>query len=131
MSKQRTDFTVAMPDRFLHLYGLSLTDEQLILDIDTDYVFVNLAERHRGAPMRYSNAVQVVRAIGRRAQVSLTPHTLRHTHGTALAREGWSAPQIAARLGQNSNTSADVYIHLAEDDLTDKYASTEMSRREA
>lgn len=131
LSKQRSDFSVDLPGRFFTHYGLSLTDEQLVLDIDSDYVFVNLSQRHRGAPMRYSNAVQVVEAIGRRAGVELTPHTLRHTHGTALARLGWSAPQIAARLGQSSNTSADVYIHLAEDDLAEKYANTDLAARDA
>lgn len=131
LSKQRTPFTVAMPERFMTLYGLSLTDEQLMLDIDSEYVFVNLSDRNRGAPMRYANAVQIVEGIGRRAGVPLTPHTLRHTHGTALAKTGWSAPQIAARLGQSSNTSADVYIHLAEEDLAEKYAATELARRQA
>lgn len=131
LSKQRTEFAVEMPERFITLYGLSLTDEQLVLGIDSDYLFVNLSQRDRGAPMRYSNAAQVITAIGKRAQVPITPHTLRHTHGTALAREGWSAPQIATRLGHSSNNSADVYIHLAQDDLAEKYAATDLSRREA
>lgn len=131
LSKQRTDFTVDLPQRFFSLYALSLTDEQLVLDIDSDYVFVNLTHRHRGAPMKYANAVQVVQSIGRRAGIGLTPHTLRHTHGTALAKLGWSAPQIAARLGQSSNTSADVYIHLAADDLAEKYAESELAARDS
>ncbi|ORA58466.1 tyrosine-type recombinase/integrase [Mycobacteroides franklinii] len=43
----------------------------------------------------------------------LHPHTLRPTHATALAKAGWTAPEIAARLGQSHASSADVYIHLA------------------
>lgn len=130
LSKQRTEFVVDMPPRFITYYGLSLTDEQLALGISSDYVFVNLSPANRGAPMKYENAKQIVSGIGRRAGVTLTPHTLRHTHGTALAKQGWSAPQIAARLGQSSNTSADVYIHLAEDDLSIRYAETSMAVKE-
>lgn len=132
LSKRRTQFHVSVPDRFITYYGLSLTDEQLMLDIDSDYVFVNLSHSNRGAPMQYLNALRVVQAIGRRAGIpDLTPHKLRHTHGTALAKAGWSAPQIAARLGHDSNSSADVYIHLAHDDLAELYAKTDLSRRDA
>lgn len=121
LSKQRKDFDVDMPKRFFDYYAEALVDEQLALGIDSDYVFVNLQLQNRGRPMRYANAVQVIGAIGERAGVPLTPHMLRHTHGTALAKEGWSAPQIAKRLGQSSAMSADKYIHLADDDISDKY----------
>ena len=124
LSKQKDDFWVSMPDRFFEFYSQALVEEQLARDIDSDYVFVNLRARDLGRPMSYSNAYQVVCGIGRRAGVELTPHALRHTHGTALARQGWSAPQIAKRLGQSSATSADVYIHLSEDDISDKYRDT-------
>lgn len=124
LSKQRTTFTIDMPARFFAFYGESLVDEQLALGIDSDYVFVALEPRFRGRPMTYDNAVRRVKAIGRRAGVSLTPHTLRHTHGTDLARHDWTAPLIAKRLGHSSATSADVYIHLADDDIAAKYQQT-------
>jgi len=44
----------------------------------------------RGRPMTFASAIQRVKAIGARAGVALTPHTLRHTHGTALAK-AWIA----------------------------------------
>lgn len=121
LSKQRNAFEVDMPKRFFDYYAEALVDEQLALGIDSDFVFVNLQLQNRGRPMNYANAVQIVGAIGKRAGVPLTPHMLRHTHGTALAKEGWSAPQIAKRLGQSSAMSADKYIHLADDDVSDKY----------
>jgi integrase/recombinase XerD len=49
---------------------------------------------------------------------------LRHTHGTALAKAGWTTAEIAARLGQSFASSADVYIHLASEDLAMKLAAT-------
>lgn len=112
-----------MPERFFAFYGESLVGEQLALGIDSDYVFVALEPRFQGRPMTYDNAVRRVKAIGRRAGISLTPHTLRHTHGTDLARHDWTAPLIAKRLGHSSATSADIYIHLADDDIASKYTS--------
>lgn len=131
LSKQRNEFFVPLPPRFFALYAKALVDEQLELGIDSDYVFVNLRESNRGRPMSYSNAFQVVQAVGTRAGIALNPHMLRHTHGTSLADDGWTAPQIAKRLGQSSPSSADVYIHLAEDDIATKYWNTGMSKKES
>lgn len=128
LSKQRDEFFVSLPPRFFTHYAASLTEEQLALGIDSDYVFVNLRESDRGRPMSYSNAFQIIGSLGRRANVELSPHTLRHTHGTSLAKAGWSAPEIAKRLGHSSNASADVYIHLADDDIAEKYALSPMAR---
>jgi integrase len=50
---------------------------------------------------------------------------LRHTHATALAKAGWTAAEIAARLGHEHASSADVYIHLATSDLDDRLAQTQ------
>jgi site-specific recombinase XerD len=124
ISKQRITFTVDMPSRFFEFYADSLVNEQLLLGVDSDFVFVNLQHPTLGRPMSYSNARQIVQKIGHRAGLDLTPHTLRHTHATALAKQGWTAPQIAARLGQSAPTSADIYIHLAHDDISTKYRMT-------
>ena len=130
LSKQRAEFTVDVRNRFFDYYAQSLVEEQLALGIDSDYVFVNLQPQNRGRPMHYANAVQVVAGIGKRAGIPLTPHMLRHTHGTALAREGWSAPQIAKRLGQSAATSADKYVHLVDDDISDKYRQSLLASAE-
>lgn len=128
LSKQRDTFHVDMPPRFFSYYAASLVNEQLALGIDSDYVFVNLRVADRGKAMNASNARDVIESIGKRAGVDLTPHMLRHTHGTALAKAGWTAPQIAARLGQSAPSSADAYIHLAEEDIAGKYADSAMSK---
>lgn len=94
--------------------------------MDSDYVFVNLTRQPVGEPMSYSNAYQLVERIAANAGIdAVHPHVLRHTHATALARAGWTAPEIAARLGQSHASSADVYIHLASDDLADRLRRTE------
>jgi site-specific recombinase XerD len=124
LSKQRAQFTVDAPRRFFDLYAAYLLGE--IADVDSDYVFVNLSRPPRGGPLSYSNAYQLVERIGTAAGIDhLYPHMLRHTHATALARAGWTAAEIAARLGQSHAASADVYIHLAGDDLAERLRRTE------
>ncbi|EUA66989.1 phage integrase family protein [Mycobacteroides abscessus subsp. bolletii 1513] len=89
-------------------------------------MFVNLSRRPVGGPLSYSNAYQLIERIGATAGIEqLHPHMLRHTHASALAKAGWTAAEIAARLGQSQASSADVYIHLAADDLTERLRRTE------
>ncbi|MDM2174950.1 phage integrase family protein [Mycobacteroides abscessus subsp. abscessus] len=124
LSKQRAQFTVEAPRRFFDLYAAYLLGEAA--ELDSDYVFVNLTRQPVGEPMSYSNAYQLVERIAANAGIdAVHPHVLRHTHATALARAGWTAPEIAARLGQSHASSADVYIHLASDDLADRLRRTE------
>jgi integrase/recombinase XerD len=124
LSKQRNTFTVEAPPRFFELYATYLLDE--LADFDTDYVFVNLSRRPVGGPLSYSNAYQLIERIGVSAGIeALHPHMLRHTHATALAKAGWTAAEIAARLGHSHASSADVYIHLAADDLGERLRRTE------
>jgi site-specific recombinase XerD len=126
LSKQRDDFTVDAPHRFFELYAAYLLDELPAVGVDSDYLFVNLSRRPVGKPLSYSNAQQLVARIGASVGIEgLHPHALRHTHATALAKAGWTAPEIAARLGQSHSSSADVYIHLAGDDLAARLRETE------
>lgn len=126
LSKQRSEFTVDAPRRFFELYASYLLEELPAVGVDSDYVFVNLSRRPVGKPLSYSNAQQLVARIGATAGIDgLHPHALRHTHATALAKAGWTAPEIAARLGQSHASSADVYIHLASDDLAERLRQTE------
>lgn len=124
LSKQRAQFAVDAPRRFFDLYAIYLLGE--IASLDSDYVFVNLSRPPIGRPLSYSNAYQLIERIGAAAGIEeLHPHMLRHTHATALAKAGWTAAEIAARLGQSQASSADVYIHLAADDLAERLRRTE------
>jgi integrase/recombinase XerD len=124
LSKQPDTFTVKVPPRVFEVYRAYLLDELVPRGLDSDYVFVNLQSGRIGAPLSYSNARQVIQGIGRRAGVSINPHMLRHTHGTQLARAGWTNAEIAKRLGQSHASSADVYIHLVEGDIEAKFDAT-------
>ena len=125
LSKRRGRYSVhAGQSRFFGFYRDYLLDELVPAGIESDYVFVNL-KPPVGRLVSHSNIFQQVKAIGLRAGVgSVNPHMLRHTHATALAKAGWTSAEIAARLGQRSAASADVYVHLANDDIEKRLAET-------
>lgn len=125
-SKRRGSFVVEEGNhRFFDFYREYLLNEVLPAGIANDMVFVNLREPI-GRALTYSNVYQLVQSIGQRAglTINLTPHVLRHTHATALAKAGWTNAEIAARLGQRHATSADVYIHLANEDIAERMEAT-------
>src|SRR6266540_3686544 len=126
LSKQRRLFTVEAPARTFELYRRYLLEELEPAGVDSDYLFVNLRRgRDFGRPCSDGNAAQMLARVGAKAGIAgLHPHMLRHSHGTALAKAGWTTAEIAARLGQSYASSADVYIHLAAEDLSAKLAST-------
>ena len=126
LSKRRGSFVVhAGQSRFFDLYRDYLLNEVVAAGIESDFVLVNL-RHHVGRPLSHSNAFQQVQAIGLRAGIGpVNPHMLRHTHATALAKAGWTGAEIAARLGQKSAASAEVYIHLANEDIEKRLRETE------
>jgi integrase/recombinase XerD len=125
-SKQPSTFAVKVRRRVFDLYRAYLVDELASLEIESDYVFVNLSRGRIGRPMTDSNARQIVKTAAARVGIDLNPHTLRHSHGTLLARTGWSNAQIAKRLGHSHASSADVYIHLADSDVDAKFEETHL-----
>ncbi len=63
---------------------------------------------------------QLERAMQDAGVPRLTPHGLRHTGATALARAGVSPKTLAARLGHSSvTTTFDLYAHALVDDQRD------------
>jgi site-specific recombinase XerD len=127
LSKRHGSFDVDEGNtRFFDFYREYLLEELLPAGIENDLVFVNLRPPV-GRAMSYSNVYDLCRSIGQRAglDLELTPHVLRHTHATALAKAGWTSAEIAARLGQRNASSADVYIHLANDDLVARMQETQ------
>ena len=77
-------------------------------DLDSWWVFVNLAREPRFAPLRAETVAWQVRRLRRRFPDQLpaefTPHWLRHTHATALLMSGIAEHVVSRRLG-SSRTS--------------------------
>ena len=125
LSKSRDPVQVRMPRVFFDHYRDYLLDQLVPKKLESDYLFVNVEREPIGAPCSYSNIYDQVRLIGLRAGLRrLTPHVLRHSHATDLARSGRTSAEIAKRLGHRHSASADVYIHLASDDIGARFEQT-------
>jgi len=66
--------------------------------------------------VNYWNAKASFDRMVKNARLSdITPYCPRHTHATALLRHGWSAKEVAERLGDNVKTIMETYAHVLPD----------------
>ncbi|MEU0807474.1 tyrosine-type recombinase/integrase [Streptomyces sp. NPDC005970] len=82
-----------------------------------DFVFVNMASRHIGLSMSYSNAKQIIERTGNRCGFRARPHMMRHTAATAWIRGGVDPDVVQSLLGHVSSASTAVYLHASDEDL--------------
>jgi integrase len=94
--------------------------DEALGDLDTWWVFVNLAREPRFAPLRAETVAWQVRRLRRRFPDELpagfTPHWLRHTHATALLLSGIAEHVVSRRLGHlDIQTTQNLYGWVSED----------------
>jgi site-specific recombinase XerD len=86
--------------------------------IDSDYVFVNLFAGTIGAAMTYPAVHQLIGRIAARTGISFTAHMLRHSHATAMVRQGVPVEVVARLLTHRSPaTTSQTYVHLDAADI--------------
>lgn len=56
--------------------------EEYPLDVDSDYVFVNIWSGQVGSPMTYSAITSLFRQLEKKTGIDARPHLFRHTHAT-------------------------------------------------
>ena len=101
---------------------------------NVERVFLALKGPRRGRPLDADGLEEIVRAARRRAGLAhATCHELRHTCLTRLREAGMALEAVQAQAGHRSIESTRIYLHLANDWLTDEYTravvSIEASRR--
>jgi len=89
-------------------------------DLDSWWVFVNLAREPRFQPLCAETVAWQVRRLRRRFPDELpagfTPHWLRHTHATALLLSGIAEHVVSRRLGHlDIQTTQNLYGWVSED----------------
>lgn len=72
---------------------------------------------------------QTVKQLAAQAGFDCTPHTLRHTHATALLRNGADIKYVKEQLGHSSLTTTEIYLHLANEDLKEVVSKCSITRR--
>jgi integrase len=110
-------------DRLYGEYLWRLCDagaDEAVGDLDSWWVFVNLAREPRFSPLRAETVAWQVRRLRRRFPDELpagfTPHWLRHTHATALLMSGIAEHVVSRRLGHlDIQTTQNLYGWVSED----------------
>jgi integrase len=110
-------------DRLYGEYLWRLCDagaDEAVGDLDSWWVFVNLAREPRFSPLRAETVAWQVRRLRRRFPDELpagfTPHWLRHTHATALLLCGIAEHVVSRRLGHlDIQTTQNLYGWVSEE----------------
>lgn len=86
----------------------------------TSKLFLNT----RGGPLSRQSAYGIVTRAAERAQlqVSISPHTLRHSYATHLLQGGADVRVVQELLGHSSVTTTQIYTHVTIDALRESYA---------
>ncbi|MEO0376517.1 MAG: tyrosine-type recombinase/integrase [Cyanobacteria bacterium P01_A01_bin.17] len=89
-TKTKAAYSVHVTQELMALYSQYVCEEfcEILGNAPSDYVFVNLWEGQKGAPMTYSNVMELLRRLKRKTGIHIHPHMLRHTHATQLVRSG-------------------------------------------
>jgi integrase/recombinase XerD len=112
---------IPISPRFFRTLSRYLDSERLE-GASTDRLFVALKGPRTGEPLSDDGLEEIVRAARRRARLAhATCHELRHTCLTRLREAGMELEAIQAQAGHRSIESTRLYLHLANDWLTDEY----------
>ncbi len=117
---------IYISDELDRLYGeylcrlCELGADTSVGDLDSWWVFVNLAREPRFSPLRAETVAWQVRRLRRvlkgRVPDEFTPHWLRHTHATALLISGIAEHVVSRRLGHRDiQTTQNLYGWVSED----------------
>jgi len=109
-------------ERLYSEYTWSLVDAGAtdVVDLESHYVFVNLARGERFSPLRPETVYAKVRAIkahlGSAVPEDWSPHWCRHTHASALLLAGTPPHVVMRRLGHaDIQTTLGLYGWVTED----------------
>jgi integrase/recombinase XerD len=73
--------------------------------------------RKDGVPLGPRAVQHILRRIGKRAGVKVNPHLLRHSAGTFWIKSGGSSAILQKILGHTTQSTTQLYIHLAGSDV--------------
>ena len=86
-----------------------------LVDIDTNFLFVNLRGKNKGKPMRPITIQKLFERLSKKVGFYVHPHMCRHGHGTELIESGWDIVEIKERLRHTHVQSTTVYTHLSDE----------------
>ncbi len=115
-AKCRAEAAIPVSAGLVRLYSEYLFDEYV--DLDCDYVFVNLFAPPVGRPLGYSAVAGLVERLRARTGVDFSLHMLRHSAASEMIRAGVAIEVVSKMLTHaNVATTSQTYVHLGVEDL--------------
>ncbi|WP_081477209.1 tyrosine-type recombinase/integrase [Dietzia alimentaria] len=110
LAKSRYGRRLPVTDRIVHKYAICT---QIInkLEIESDYVFVNMHRGKLGEPVTYATIHDLFKRISSQVGTRIRPHSLRHYCASLWVREGVPHEVVQALLGHRNPASMSRYVH--------------------
>lgn len=86
------------------------------LEFEHNYLFISQGNRNYGFPLSYSSINNKFKEISKKIGINFTPHDLRHTFATNLARNKVDISSIQKLLGHKNPSTCSIYIQLAKEE---------------
>jgi site-specific recombinase XerD len=94
--------------------------------VHTNHLFLKHHGPHTNEPLTYADVMALFRRLRQQTNIPATPHMLRHSHFTALAKHGWAPEHLRVRAGHRSfQTTYNLYVHPNPEDLRAAWEQTQ------
>ena len=100
----------------------------LIQGLNTDALFVSRRYKDRLTPRAIEKAMQIQLNRAKLGGLKYTPHKLRHTTATSLARDGVDLLVIQKVLGHENPGTTEIYTHMTNADIAKVLNTSSLSR---
>ena len=111
---------IKVPDYVIDVL-LKYLDE--IKAYDSDYLFLNIAGRNKGQPLKADTVEKMFLTLSKKAGYKVHPHMLRHGFATEKLEAGWQMVDIQAYLRHKSINSTHIYATYSDELKKEKMRS--------
>ncbi|MFM1651621.1 tyrosine-type recombinase/integrase [Brevibacillus sp. B_LB10_24] len=98
-------------------------------DIDTNFLFYNLAGINKGKPFSTQGMYSLVKRLRKKTGIYFTPHMFRHTFANELHENGVDIIMIQKLLGHaHVQTTMQIYMHPSDKALRESYEQAQKKK---
>ncbi len=122
-AKNAEERYMKISDQTFALLNIYLSENADIFE-KTDYLFVVLSGRTKGAPLSANAFWSVLKSIGNECGIKVSNHMLRHYFADERRKADWPIVEISKALGHKNIATTERYLHVTAgeiDDAQDEY----------
>jgi integrase/recombinase XerD len=125
-SERTVEVSDALINEMISYIGVAHTFE-----VQTNHLFLKMRGTHKGEPITYDEVNSLFRRLRRKTGIiDVSPHILRHSSLSALAKAGWKPEFLQERAGHASfQHTYQLYVHVSEEELHEEWEKTQQAVR--